>query len=246
MYLSPYPQELLPLLPLDGADNRFGQMNARLLDSPYSNAGVTGFERTQPYKEESISLLAINPDLMFPSLVELNAELDDLTPEEADAIFNESDPRSDIKIFTTPAVDTPAPPATAPETPRVPEIGPLMASLLASTDKLFFVAHKIPGSSTSEWALVRVDIMSSLRENPSALSDGRVIAEFYTCHSSDKLYKATNQRYWLEYHPQAFYQAVMRYRMTHLIRTTADSPKYAKDAGLAPFLQWIRLTNADT
>ena len=92
-------------------------MNARLLDSPYSNAGVAGFEPKQPYKEESISLLAINPDLMFPSLAKLNAELDDLTPEEADAIFNASDPCSDIKIFTTPVADTPAPPTTAPETP---------------------------------------------------------------------------------------------------------------------------------
>ena len=80
LYLSPYPRELLLFLSLDGADNRFGQMNAPLLDSPYSNAGLTGFETSQPYKEESISLLVIKPDLMFPSLAELNAELDDLTP----------------------------------------------------------------------------------------------------------------------------------------------------------------------
>jgi len=34
--------------------------------------------------------------------------------------------------------------------------------------------------------------------------------------------------------------------MTHLIRPTADSPKFAQAEGLAPFRQWIRLTNADT
>ena len=33
--LSPYPAELLPLQPLDGADNQFGQINRKITDDPF-------------------------------------------------------------------------------------------------------------------------------------------------------------------------------------------------------------------
>ena len=61
-----------------------------------------------------------------------------------------------IKVFTT--APTPCPPTQAPISPGVPEIGPLTASILASDDKLFFVSHRFPGSTMTEWALARVDL----------------------------------------------------------------------------------------
>ena len=42
-HLSPYPQELLPLFPIDGADNRYGQIYTPIKENPYINAGIKGF-----------------------------------------------------------------------------------------------------------------------------------------------------------------------------------------------------------
>ena len=44
----------------------------------------------------------------------------------------------------------PPPPVEAHPTPRVPDISRLIASIMSSNNKLFFVAHKIPGSDQSE------------------------------------------------------------------------------------------------
>ena len=93
----------------------------------------------------------------------------------------------------------PPPPVEAPPLSRVPAIGPLTASILSSTDTLFFIAHKIPGSDVSEWAVVRIDIPLSIKAHPAALQDGRFLAQFYTCHPAEKRDNAVNQRYWL-YH----------------------------------------------
>ena len=53
------------------------------------------------------------------------------------------------------AAKRPRPPLIeAPPTPRVPYVASLTASIMSSTDKLFFIAHKITGSDQSEWVLV--------------------------------------------------------------------------------------------
>ena len=140
-----------------------------------------------------------------------------------------------------PGIPTQAPPA-----PRVPEVGPLTASIVASTDKLFFIAHRVPGADMTEWALVRVDLQRSIRAHPSALQDGRFLVDFFTCHPADKRYNAINQRYWLEYHPSLEVADPHRNRCAHLIRPSAESASYADAEGLKPFRQWVRLTNADT
>ena len=47
--LSPYPAELLPLQPLDGADNQFGQINWKITDDPFIQAGIKGFQPPFPF-----------------------------------------------------------------------------------------------------------------------------------------------------------------------------------------------------
>lgn len=149
-----------------------------------------------------------------------------------------------IEIFA--AAPIPHPPTPAPPSPRIPMIGPLTASILSSVDKLFFISHCIPGSTTTEWALVRVDLQRSVCAHPPALQDGRFLVDFYTCHPADKRYNAVNQRFWLEYHPTLEVANPYRDRCTHMIRPSAQSASYAIAEGLRPFSQWIRLTNADT
>ena len=86
----------------------------------------------------------------------------------------------------------------------------------------------------------------SVKAHPTALQDGRFLAHFYTCHPADKRYNATNQRYWLEYHPKLEVTNPFRNKNTHLIRPSANSESYAVAEGLEPFQLWLRLTNQDT
>ena len=49
-HISPYTQELLPFLPIDGADNRYGQIYTPIKADPYMNSGIKGFQPSQPFK----------------------------------------------------------------------------------------------------------------------------------------------------------------------------------------------------
>jgi hypothetical protein len=244
-HLSPYPDELLPFLPLDGPDNQYGQIYSPISKDPYANAGIKGFQPRQPHVASSHPAFpSTSEDIKFPSLAELNADCFEWDEGEEDIVTADHSLCADIEVFTS--VPTPLPPAQAPPTPSVPEIGPLTASILASVDKLFFVSHCVPGSDTTEWALVRVDLQRSVQSHPSALQDGKFLVDFYTCHPADKRYNAINQRYWLEYHPKLEVSNPYRDRCTHMIRPSAQSPSYAVAEGLQPFSQWMRLTNACT
>ena len=49
-HLSPFPDQLLPFMPVDGPDNRFGQIHTPIQKNPYENAGLKGFTLAQPFK----------------------------------------------------------------------------------------------------------------------------------------------------------------------------------------------------
>ena len=252
--LSPYPDELLPFLPIDGPDNQYGQLHVPIQKDPYMNAGIKGFQPPQPHKSTSLPVLSDSgsEDIKFPTLAELNAELFDWEDGEEETMLANEPLCADIEVFATTrsqsaaAKRKPLPPIDPPDAPKVPEIGPLTASILQSDDKLFFVSHRIPGSSSAEWALVRVDLPRTMQAHPQALQDGRFLVEFYTCHPKDKRFNAINQRYWLEYHPVLEVAYPGRDKCTHMIRPAPESVEYAKAQGLKPFSQWVRLTNADT
>ncbi len=48
--LSPYPPELVPFQPVDGADTRFGQLYKPISAHPFTEARIKGFSTIQPYK----------------------------------------------------------------------------------------------------------------------------------------------------------------------------------------------------
>ena len=112
----------------------------------------------------------------------------------------------------------PPPPVEAPAAPRVPDVPRLTASIMSSTDKLFFIAHKIPGSDQSEWALVRIDLQLSISAHPACLQDGRFLAQFYIYHPANKKYNIINQRYWLDYLPKYAGDNICCNRNANLIR----------------------------
>ena len=75
MHLSPFPDELLPFLPVDGPDNQYGQIHAPIRKDPYMNAGLKGFTPPQPFKAAALaSMLPDDEPIPFPSLTELNDE----------------------------------------------------------------------------------------------------------------------------------------------------------------------------
>ena len=111
---------------------------------------------------------------------------------------------------------------------------------------MFFIAHRVPGTTASEWYLVRVDLDSTISANPNAMQDGRFLVEFYVGHPADKRYNAINQRFWLEYHPIIDMANPFRNRTTHLIRPSDQSQAYAAKERLRPFRQWARLNHSDT
>lgn len=211
----------------------------------------------------------------FPTLAELNAEFypgllndenDILADDELSASFEayliqtRSMTRKSATSSTSPADSTASPttkpadspvvqppnlPAT-PVSPTPPSISTLTSQLIASENKLFFIRHRIPGSSSSEWYLVRVALRDTLSAHPNALQDGKFLVDFYMLHPSDKRFNATNQRYWLEYHSTDASFGPLHQSTAHLIRPSSEEALYASANGLQPFRQWVRLLNSDT
>ncbi len=112
---------------------------------PYFNADLKGFTPYQPYKKDTIVLLAIDSDINFTLLSELNVKLNDWTPKEASSILNSPGIYTDIEAFNSLPSTDPDSPTTVPETPTVPAIGPLAASIMAGIDKFSFLSYQVPG-----------------------------------------------------------------------------------------------------
>jgi hypothetical protein len=89
----------------------------------------------------------------------------------------------------------PPPAAPAHSIPTIPAIHLLTATIISSTDKLFFVSHSIGANNSREWRLARIAFNDSVSLYPSCTLDGRFIFKFYIGHPSDWCYNAVNQRY---------------------------------------------------
>ena len=75
--LSPYPSEIIPVGPVDGADNQFGQLNKQISGSPYIQAGIDGFKLPKPFhvSEHYLTTQTDNTPFHWPTLEEMNYEL---------------------------------------------------------------------------------------------------------------------------------------------------------------------------
>ncbi len=63
--------------------------------------------------------------------------------------------------------------------PLIPHLSTLVASIIGSSDKLFFVSHLLGNQSTREWCLIFVAFVNSVSLSPSCLQDGCYLVEFY-------------------------------------------------------------------
>jgi hypothetical protein len=182
--LSPYPPELIPFEPIDTADNRYGQLYRPIGKSPYQEAGIQGFKPPQPFKITSLFLTRGNfRNFHFPTLAELNFEfcpfpwLDD---NERLQIMSRDD------FEEAPILYTGLPPSlAAPHPPSTHIMSALVASIINSSNCLFFIAHSLGNPTTRKWRLVCVAFANSTALYPSCLQDGQFLVEFYTLHHAD-------------------------------------------------------------
>jgi hypothetical protein len=244
--LSPFPLELVPFEPVDGPDNRFGQLFRPIGETPYKEAGIKGFTPPQPFKLPAN--FASGPDasdFYWPSLSELNEEMQPFPwlPGEQSLV----EANDEFEDGYTPPVMYTGPPPSAPITspPTIPDISTLAASIIASSDKLFLVAFA-QSPSYREWRLVRVALADSISLHPACLQDGRFLVEFYVQHDADVRYNNINRRFWLQYHSASDLLSPVDTSQTHLIRPSDTSEHAAARKGYLPFRQWMNLTHEDT
>lgn len=86
----------------------------------------------------------------------------------------------------------------------------------------------------------------SVSLRPSCLQDGRFIVDYYILHPSDVRFNATNQRYWLQYHPIGQITTPSSAVEAHLIRPSDTSETHAARRNLVLFCRWATLVNEDT
>jgi hypothetical protein len=125
-----------------------------------------------------------------------------------------------------------------------PSISTLAPQIISSTNRLFFIAHKIGAANCSKWHLVQVAFHDSISLYPSALQDGRFLVKFYVVHPSDVWYNATNQQYWLQYSER---NGISNRQLdAHLITPSHTLEDHATQHSLHPVHCWVNLTHGGT
>ncbi len=115
--------------------------------------------------------------------------------------------------------------------------------IISSTDKLFFIAHKIDTADCYEWRLVRVAFRDSVSLYPSCLQDGRFLVKFYMAHPTDTHYNAINQRFCLQY--RDCNAPTFGTMDAHLITLSDTSADCAARHHLVTVRSWVNLTHGD-
>ncbi len=241
--LSPYPAELIPFRPLDGADNQFGQLNQKFKEHPYKEAGITGFILPTPFVVPA-QFLTTDDSLQFawPTLAELNEEF--MSELGIDVGVDVDDGNGAVHLPGLYTGPPPAPP-TCPNPFAIPPASFLAKQIIDGADKLFFISWKI-GLNIREWRLVCVALQATTSSYPSCFDDGKYIVDFYTSHPSDSRMNTVIQHFWLRYHSQSDLMGPCSSYNMHLIRPTDTSEAYASRHHLFPFRQYVNLTHSDT
>jgi hypothetical protein len=242
--LSPYPPELLPFEPLDSVDNRYGQLYEPIGKSPYKEVGLEGFMPPHPFQIASHYVTKGDfRDFYFPTLAELNDEIFPFPwADDAERLWILSgDNIEELPVLYN------GPPSSCnfPSPPSAPTISSLVASIIHSSDRLFFISHSLGNPSACEWRLVIVMFSDSTALFPSCLQDGRFLLKFYILHHADVCFNATNQQYWLQYHAVGNIAKPTSSTQTHLIRPSNISKAYNVRHCLVPFCRWINLLHCN-
>ena len=174
--------------------DRYGQLHKPFGPMPYKKASIEGFIPSQPF---TIPSHFAQRDFHFPTLAELNNELDQSYPwldDDGHICYFSYNVVEDAPVmyqgpWPLPAIVRP---------PAVPPISFLVTSIIDSADCRFFVSHSLGNPLIREWCLICITFADSTAMLPACLQDGKFLVEFYTLHHEDIHQNATNQRYWLQ------------------------------------------------
>jgi hypothetical protein len=193
--MFPYPLELMPFEPLDSADSRYGQLHKPFCESPFKEAGIHSFTPPTPFKVASHFLTSgdfcgfhwpTSGDFCgfhWPTLAELNDEIGPFPwADKAERLGILSGDDVDAK----PILYNRPPPLLVPHSPPlIPHLSTLVAGIIGSSDKLFFVSHSLGNQPTHKWCLIRIAFANSVSMSPSCLQDGQFLVELYSLHHND-------------------------------------------------------------
>jgi hypothetical protein len=180
----------------------------------------------------------------WPSLSELNDKIAPYRWESKEECQRYLDKNG---IFPLPALVTGLPPAV-PTHPilAVPSILLLVAAIVRSTDRLFFVSCKFGDNDAREWQLAWVAFLDLMSLYPLCTLDDQFLFKFYICHPADWRYNAINQRYWLQLHSTRDLASPCSTTNTHLACPTDTSDSYVARRKLMPFRKWLNIRHLDT
>ena len=241
------PSNFIPHKPLKGADHSFSEIHKDVRCDRFQHAGLSeppaGTTKKENIQVPDLKVLATDiADGLppFPSLHELDKEYNEELGISSNQCNTESEEiiqgsQGNIHVDTSPQNLDPRPPNLQ-YTSNV-----LVPKIIASKDHLFFISHKINGQERNKWKLIQVDLRSTMALNPSALTDGKYIANIRVEHPADRNhdirqnrflpYYQENNRPHKEYSPQL-----------QLIRPAPEAAAYAAKNNLQKARIWINLT----
>jgi hypothetical protein len=85
----PYPLELIPFQPINGANNCYGQLNKIIGKHPFKEAGLKGFSPPTPFAVPAgFARCGDHKDFHWPTLAELDDPFPWLDDKERHLIFD--------------------------------------------------------------------------------------------------------------------------------------------------------------
>jgi hypothetical protein len=205
-HMTILPPALFPCQPLDCADQRFLDLNYAPRIAPLApHLGIEGynlhwFDPTNAPSAKQPPSFDLSVDYDPPN----NASPNVIYPlhSSVNPIY---DPSALESVSPTHAV---TPPTDAPATPVIPNCRQraldLSRAIASSTDRLFFVSVRMPGTLRPQWYLVQVDLTQYDNNDEINVNDSKTTG-LYFCHfctppSADKKYSHPDSRWWPIWH----------------------------------------------
>ena len=207
--ISPLPPGLLPCDPIDTSDLRYLNQDSTPTANPLRSLDIQMYndvwfdDKPQSYPapfDFSTPLQPVPPfaSSPFPSIAELRDSFDassndTLTPPLLCSDRHTASTRPDVAL--DPFCSTPLPITN-------PSPSLLYDSIVASTDRMFFIRYLPEGTLRPRWYLVSVNLEHSLA-NPSTAdcrSSGTFLVDFFCRHPDDRSSSDACARWWREWH----------------------------------------------
>jgi hypothetical protein len=151
---TPYPQELIPFAPTDGANTHFGQLHKPMDKHLFKEAGIKGFTPPSPFQVPTGYLDVGVGDFHWPTLAELNNKWDPFPwwdDKERQLMLSNDNSFCPPVMYTGPPPWPPTMPRHKDTPPTITTLSPL---IMSSSDKLFFISSIIGTVDCCKWQLV--------------------------------------------------------------------------------------------